>query len=141
MARPLRIEYPCAVYHVTSRGSARADIFLSDGDRQTFLDVLAGTIERYNWLCHAFCLLDNHYHAIIEMLDHLSLGMSKYVGSSLPLTFERYVGVCPSKAISGIFRQNCDRPFEQTIPVGMPALNSQTYASVHCTKHGWFFVG
>ena len=76
MARPLRIEDPGAVYHITSRGNARADIFLSDADRQKFLEVLASTIEKYNWLCHAFCLLDNHYHAIIETTDpNLSLGM------------------------------------------------------------------
>jgi len=55
MARPLRIEYPGAVYHVTSRGNARANIFLPDADYQTFLDTLASTIEKYNWLCHAFC--------------------------------------------------------------------------------------
>jgi len=81
MARPLRIEYADAVYHVTSRGNARQDIFLSDADRQAFLDVLAGTLEKYNWLCHAFCLLDNHYHAIIETPDpNLSLGMRQLNG-------------------------------------------------------------
>jgi REP element-mobilizing transposase RayT len=81
MARPLRIEYPGAVYHVTTRGNAREAIFLSDADRQTFLDTLAATIEKYNWLCHAFCLLDNHYHAINETLDpNLSLGMRQLNG-------------------------------------------------------------
>lgn len=81
MARPLRIEHPGAVYHVTSRGNARADIFLSDADRKTFLDVLAATVEKYNWLCHAYCLLDNHYHAIIETPDpNLSLGMRQLNG-------------------------------------------------------------
>jgi hypothetical protein len=50
MARPLRIDYPGAVYHVTSRGNARAAIFLDDTDRQTFLDVLASAVEKYNWL-------------------------------------------------------------------------------------------
>ena len=81
MARPLRIEYPGAVYHVTARGNAREAIFLSDADRQTFLDTLAATIEKYNWLCHAFCLLDNHYHAVIETPDpNLSLGMRQLNG-------------------------------------------------------------
>ena len=82
MARPLRIEYPGAVYHVTTRGNARADIFLSDADRQKFLDVLSDTIDKYAWLCHSFCLLDNHYHAIIETPDpNLSLGMRQLNGS------------------------------------------------------------
>jgi putative transposase len=81
MARPLRIEYPGAVYHVTSRGNGRADIFLDDTDRQTFLDVLDHVVERYNWLCHAYCLLDNHYHLVIETPDpNLSLGMRQVNG-------------------------------------------------------------
>ncbi|MDA8163943.1 MAG: transposase [Desulfobacteraceae bacterium] len=81
MARPLRIEYPGAVYHVTSRGNAREAIFLSDDDRRKFLEVLAATVEKYNWLCHAFCLLDNHYHLVIETVDpSLSLGMRQLNG-------------------------------------------------------------
>ena len=81
MARPLRIEHPGAVYHVTSRGNAREAIFLSDADRRKFLDVLANTVEKYNWLCHAFCLLDNHYHLVVETPDpNLSLGMRQLNG-------------------------------------------------------------
>lgn len=81
MARPLRIEYPGAVYHITSRGNARADIYLSDDDRQAFLDILGNTLEKYNWLCHAFCLLSNHYHLLIETPDpNLSLGMRQLNG-------------------------------------------------------------
>ena len=76
MARPLRIEYPGAVYHVTSRGNARDIIFLKDEDRKGFLEILFDVIERYNWLCHAFCLMDNHYHLLIETIDpSLSRGM------------------------------------------------------------------
>ncbi len=66
MARPLRIEYPGALYHVTARGNARADIYLGDGDRRLFLDLLAQAAERYDWLCHAYCLMDNHYHLLVE---------------------------------------------------------------------------
>ena len=51
MARPLRVEYPGAVYHITSRGNARQDIFDDDPDRNLFLDTLAKVINRYNWLC------------------------------------------------------------------------------------------
>ncbi len=61
MARPLRIEYPNAVYHITSRGNARGKIFLGDQDRENFLSVLDVVVKRYNWLCHAYCLMDNHY--------------------------------------------------------------------------------
>ena len=81
MARPLRIEFPGAVYHVTSRGNARGDIFLAEADRSKFLDVLADIVEKYNWLCHAYCLLDNHYHLLIETPDpNLSLGMRQLNG-------------------------------------------------------------
>ncbi len=81
MARPLRIEYPGAVYHITSRGNARQAIFLSDDDRGKFLGIMAEIVEKYNWLCHVVCLLDNHYHAVIETPDpNLSLGMRQLNG-------------------------------------------------------------
>ena len=81
MARPLRIEFPGAVYHVTSRGNARQNIFFDDVDRQVFLKVLGNVVEKYNWLCHAFCLLDNHYHILVETQDpNLSLGMRQLNG-------------------------------------------------------------
>ena len=53
MARPLRIEYPNAVYHTTARGNAREDVFLDDGDRRLFLGLLAETIARFRrpWIC------------------------------------------------------------------------------------------
>jgi hypothetical protein len=52
MARPLRIEYPGAVYHQTARGNASEDVFLGDGDRRLFLDLLAETIASFRWRCH-----------------------------------------------------------------------------------------
>ena len=66
MARPLRIEYDGAVYHVTSRGNDRKAIYKNDEDRAAFLDILTETNRRYNWLCHAYCLMNNHYHLIID---------------------------------------------------------------------------
>lgn len=76
MSRPLRIEYPDAVYHVTSRGNARNNIFQSDSDRETFLKIFAAVVRQFNWLCHAYCLMDNHYHLLIETPDgNLSKGM------------------------------------------------------------------
>jgi REP-associated tyrosine transposase len=66
MTRPLRVEFPGGVYHVTSRGDGRDDIFIDDDDRQRFLDLLGHTIERFGWRCHAYCLMTNHYHLLIE---------------------------------------------------------------------------
>lgn len=76
MARPLRLEYEGAVYHITSRGNAREDIFLDKGDRSRFLEVLADVVTRYGWICHAYCLMTNHYHLLIETPEAgLSRGM------------------------------------------------------------------
>jgi len=76
MARPLRLEYEGAVYHITSRGDAREDIFLDKGDRSRFLEVLADVVTRYGWICHAYCLMTNHYHLLIETPEAgLSRGM------------------------------------------------------------------
>jgi REP element-mobilizing transposase RayT len=81
MARPLRIEYAGAVYHVTSRGNARHDIVVGDRDRTQFLTLLAHVIDRYGWLCHAYCLMDNHYHLLLETpQSNLSLGMRQLNG-------------------------------------------------------------
>lgn len=81
MARPLRLEFPEAVYHVTSRGNARQNIFADDADRHRFLSILAKTIHRYNWICHAYCLMDNHYHLLLETPDpNLSAGMRQLNG-------------------------------------------------------------
>ncbi|MBM4307618.1 MAG: transposase [Deltaproteobacteria bacterium] len=81
MARPLRIEFPGAVYHVTSRGNERKPIFKDDQDRKILLDILADVTLRYNWLCHAYCLMDNHYHLLIDTPDgNLSIGMRQLNG-------------------------------------------------------------
>lgn len=66
MARPLRIEYPGALYHVTSRGNARAAIYVDETDRDVLLAVLSEVVGCYHWLCHAFCVMENHYHLVIE---------------------------------------------------------------------------
>lgn len=81
MARPLRIEYPGAVYHITSRGNARKRIYKDDMDRTGFLDILCSVAKKYNWLCHGYCLMDNHYHLLIETPDgNLSRGMRQLNG-------------------------------------------------------------
>ena len=66
VARPLRIEFPHAVYHVTSRGNARQKIVRHDDDRRRFLTTLAQVTGHFGWLCHAYCLMDNHYHLLVE---------------------------------------------------------------------------
>lgn len=89
MARPLRIEYAGAFYHVTSRGNAQEAIYRNDEDRKEFLTLLSNTSKRYNWYCHAYCLMDNHYHLLIETsTPTLSKGM-KYLNGSYTQFFNR----------------------------------------------------
>ena len=81
MSRPLRLEFAGALYHVTSRGDRRDDIYECDEDRKDFLSLLGNVCESFNWVCHAYCLMDNHYHLLIETPDaNLSKGMRQLNG-------------------------------------------------------------
>ncbi len=66
MARPLRIEFPGAVYHVTSRGDRREPIFVDDGDRNALLEVVGQALSRFDAQMLAFCLMGNHYHFVLH---------------------------------------------------------------------------
>ena len=66
MARPLRIEFPHVLDHVTCHGHVRQRIIKTDADRQAWLAVLGQVIGRFGWLCHAYYPMDNHYHLLIE---------------------------------------------------------------------------
>jgi len=81
MSRPACIEFPNALYHVTARGDRREDIVDDDVDRQGFVDTLAQVVEQFNWLCYAWCLMDNHYHLLIQTPDaNLSKDMRQLNG-------------------------------------------------------------
>jgi len=81
MARPLRLQFPHAPYHVTSRGNARQKIYDDAQDRDQFLSNLAHVVSRFGWCCHAYCLMDNHYHLVIETpRANLSMGMRQLNG-------------------------------------------------------------
>ena len=70
MARPIRIEYAGALYHVTSRGDRREDIFVDDEDRLIRLEVFSQVCYRFNWRCHAWCLMDNHRNKRVRSCNH-----------------------------------------------------------------------
>lgn len=81
MARPIRIEYPGAVYYITSRGNANRPIFKDDQDRKDFLELLGLLVDRFKWRCHAYCLMNKHYHLLIETPKaNLSQGMRQLNG-------------------------------------------------------------
>jgi REP element-mobilizing transposase RayT len=66
MPRKLRVQYPGAIYHVMSRGDRRDNIFLNDVDRQDFLKTLAETCQKTGFEVHAYCLMPNHFHLVVE---------------------------------------------------------------------------
>ena len=81
MARPLRIELSGGLYHVTSRGDRREDIYLDDVDRSNWVTLFGHVCKRFNWVCHAYCLMDNHYHIVVETAEaNLSKGMRQLNG-------------------------------------------------------------
>jgi putative transposase len=94
MARPLRIEFDGALYHVTSRGNERRAIFKDETDRELFLHTLAQVNERYHWICHAYCLMNNHYHLVIETPDgNLAKGMRQLNGVYTQVFNKRHLRV------------------------------------------------
>lgn len=81
MARPLRLEFAGALYHITARGDRREPIYDDDTDRTTFLRLLGDVCNQHNLLCHAYCLMGNHYHLLLETLErNLSRGMRQLNG-------------------------------------------------------------
>jgi len=89
MSRPLRIELAGGLYHVTSRGDRREAIYGDDQDRRDWLAVLGAVCSRFNWRCHAYCEMTNHYHFVVETPDaNLSKGM---------------------RQLNGVYTQTCNR--------------------------------
>ena len=94
MARPLRIEYPGALYHITSRGNARQKIFRNEKDRSYFIELLSSITDRFQWLCYAYCLMGNHYHLVIETREaNLAKGM---------------------RQLNGVYTQKCNWKYQKT---------------------------
>ena len=96
MARPLRLSFENAVYHITSRGNRREQIFYNDEDRKRFLEKINETCLKYSFICFAYCLMDNHYHLFLQtLLPNLSEGMH-YLNTSYTNWFKarhKIVGV------------------------------------------------
>lgn len=81
MSRPLRLEFPGAVWHVTSRGNERREVFRDDADRELFLSILGRTVGLFCWKLHAYVLMGNHVHLLVETPEPtLSRGMRQVNG-------------------------------------------------------------
>ena len=91
MSRPLRIEFPGALYHITSRGNGKQTIFFDEEDFSRFLNVLCQVIKRYHFILHTYCLMHNHYHLLIETPEaNLARGMRQLNGSYAQQFNKRY---------------------------------------------------
>jgi putative transposase len=81
MSRPVRIEFPGATYHITSKGSKGQTIFHDREDRAVFLNILDNVVSRFSWLVHSYVLMDEHFHLVVEVLEaNLSKGMRQLNG-------------------------------------------------------------
>jgi len=78
MARKLRVEYPGAIYHVMNRGDRREPIIRDDADRQGFVETLGEACERSGWQVHAYCLMENHFHLVVETPQPTLVGGMKW---------------------------------------------------------------
>jgi REP element-mobilizing transposase RayT len=92
MGRPIRIEYPAALYHITSRGNERKNIFLKDEDRVKFLQILEDYHDRYGIFIHSYVLMDNHYHLVLETPKGNLLKVMHGINSSYTGYFNRRYG-------------------------------------------------
>src|SRR5688572_33460673 len=82
MARKLRIQFPGAIYHLMNRGDRRENIFRDDFDRESFLQTLADTCAKTGWQVHAFSLMPNHFHLVVETPQpNLVDGMKWFLGT------------------------------------------------------------
>jgi REP element-mobilizing transposase RayT len=82
MARKLRVQYPGAIYHVMNRGDRREAIFADDQDRQRFLETLTEACQKTGWQVHAYCLMNNQFHLVVETPQpNLVVGMKWLLGT------------------------------------------------------------
>src|SRR5258708_169565 len=82
MARKVRVEYPGAVYHGMNRGDRRESIFQDDSDRKCFWETLGEACAKTSWQVHAFCLMGNHFHLVVETPQgNLVTGMKWLLGT------------------------------------------------------------
>src|SRR5512138_684624 len=120
MPRKMRVQYPGAIYHVMSRGDRREDIFLTDVDRQDFLKTLAEACAKTGWQVHAFCLMGNHFHLVVEtpqanlvagmkwMLGTYTMRFNRRHGLSGHLFAGRYKSLLVDGSGNGYLRTVCD---------------------------------
>jgi REP element-mobilizing transposase RayT len=120
MPRHLRIEYPGAIYHVINRGDRQEDIFRDDEDRHRFISTLGETCQKTRWQVHAWCLMRNHFHLVIETPEANLVAGMKWLLGVYTIRFNlrhkwcghlfagRYKALLVDGASSGYLRTVCD---------------------------------
>jgi putative transposase len=120
MPRQLRLQYPGAMYHVMSRGDRREKIFLNDVDRQDFIKTLAEACQKTGWQVHAYCLMPNHYHLVLETPEPNSVAGMAWLQSTYTIRLNhrhqlfghvfsgRYKSQLVEGSGSGYLRTACD---------------------------------
>ncbi len=93
MARPLRLSYKNAVYHITARGNRKENIFYSSRDRSVFLDKMNETFQKYSFICYAYCLMGNHYHLFVKTPRANIMGGMHYLNASYSNWFKAKHGI------------------------------------------------
>ena len=92
MARPLRVEYPGAYYHVINPGNNQEHIFKNDRDKEKCLGYLKKAVERFSIIIHTYCLMDNHLHLMVETADANLCRAMQWVNVSYATNFNRKRG-------------------------------------------------
>ena len=135
MARKLRLQYEGAVYHVMNRGNHREDIFRDDSDRRLFLDTLEETCAKTHWHVHAWCLMSNHFHLVIETPRANLVDGMKWLLATYTLRFNhrhklsghlfsgRYKALFVDESESGYLKTACD--YVHLNPVRAKLLKAQ----------------
>src|SRR5437660_9717157 len=144
MARKLRIQYPGAVYHVMNRGDRREPIFHDDADRQRFIETLGEVCGKTGWQVHAYCLMPNHFHLVVETpLPNLVAGMKWFLGTYTGrfnrrhklfghLFSGRYKALPVDSATPGYLKTACDYVRSEERRVGKES--STLWQRLHRTK-------
>jgi putative transposase len=145
MARKLRLEYEGAIYHVMSRGDRREPIFKDDADRKCFLETLSECCDKCDWEVHAFCLMSNHFHLVVETPKaNLVAGMKWFLGTYTGrfnrrhklfghLFSGRYKSLIVDGSGNGYLRTVCDyvhlNPVRAKLLAGGQALSTYRWSS------------
>jgi REP element-mobilizing transposase RayT len=131
MPRKLRLEYPGAVYHVISRANGKGNLFETDVDRQDFVKTLAATCAKTGFQVHAYCLMRNHFHLVVETPQvNLVAGMRWFLSATL----EQGTKSAPEKlALAARLR----RETTLTLPWILARLHMGTWKSLNAKQHRW----